>query len=157
MANVRNTSSSIILLAAFGAAAALSACGSAMETAMVPDGVTIGGSQSINCDAKLMPAFKPYHAVLKQQCNACHIGGGSGNGAFADANFTNAFNVFKLKTESKVYSYAIDANHKAPFSGPDNIPFLAQPKQTWNTAMVAYNDCMSAGTNPGGGGTGLHL
>lgn len=152
MAKSKSNALAITAAAILSFAAILSGCGSAMESgAGVGGSGSLGGSQSVNCDTKLIPAFNPYYTVLKQQCNACHVQGGPGNGAFADANLTNAFNIFKQKTESKVYTYAIDANHKAPFSGPENIPLLDQPKQIWNTAMVAYNDCMGT---PGGGGGG---
>lgn len=156
MGKLKISASLILLLAT--SAMGLTACGGGYETfgneALSSSGTGTGTGGSSNCDAKLMTAYKSYHAVLKQQCAACHISGGSGNGAFADSNLSTAYNVFKLKTEAKVYAYAIDPSHKAPFSGTDNIALLDAPKQTWNAAMTVYNDCMSAGSNPGTGGGG---
>jgi mono/diheme cytochrome c family protein len=112
---------------------------------------------SSKCDIDLLETgFKPYHAALRTQCASCHISGGIGNGPFADININNAFRTFKLKTETKIYTYATDPNHKPPNTGTANIALLDPVRQSWNNALAIYNECMSAAPPPppppGGGG-----
>lgn len=108
------------------------------------------------CDGPLLEAFRPYHQVLTQKCNSCHVSGGQGNGRFADGNEIIAYNTFKLKGENLVYQFATSASHRAPYSGPDNVALLTTPRASWNGALPAYQTCLaslgSGGGDVGGGG-----
>jgi hypothetical protein len=110
-------------------------CGSEFRT----NGQDILAS-SLSC-APTMGLFKStFYPFVAQNCVSCHTSSGPGKGAFASADASVAFNAFILmdKTNSgaKIASYATNAGHASPYTGPQNNAAVTPILTTWNAATT---------------------
>ncbi len=102
-------------------------------------------SASSVCASNLEADFaSSYHSFLKTNCSSCHTGAGPGNGAFANANLTTAFNAFLLAGNSKIDMYAQNPSHASGKTGPQNSAAIMAASASWT---VSVNACKDAGAN----------
>lgn len=102
-------------------------------------------SESSVCASNLEAAFaSSYYPFLKTNCSSCHRGAGPGNGAFANANLTTAFNAFLLAGNSKIDVYAQNPSHASGKTGTQNAGAIMTASSAW---LAGVNACKDAATN----------
>ena len=113
----------------------------------------------LKCNAILEDEFqKGYYPFVKENCAACHVVGGAGNGAFADSLANIAFEAFNLRGATLVHDRAVDPNHQPSFTGPQHESTLAPMETAWAEAEARKKTCEDAvlTDNNGGGGDGVN-
>ena len=97
------------------------------------------------CATALEAGFaKSYQPFLVTNCASCHSSGGIGKGAFADPNVTLALEDFQLRGSRLIYDRAIDANHQAPFTGPQLQAEADRVEAQWQSASANWISCEEA-------------
>jgi mono/diheme cytochrome c family protein len=117
-------------------------------------------SQLLACYKILEDEFqKGYAPFLQRNCAGCHSKGGTGNGAFADANATVAWDAFRLRAYDLIDERALDPTHQAGVTGPQHEAELAPIRTAYQAAVERELACEAQiGENSGGGGgPGLEL
>lgn len=102
-------------------------------------GLPIGESthkvSSEGCAIDLLPSFASGHHAFfqKQKCNTCHIPGGIGSGAFAQADLASAFAAFKIRGPAKIRAKL--RNGHQSFNFTDIEPDLALAEKIYQDGI----------------------
>ncbi len=96
------------------------------------------------CNLVLKDEFSNgYHSFLQENCNGCHVGNGTGNGAFGDADLNLAFDAFNVRGFELVESRALDAKHQPPYTGPQHQAAINTLDEGWITAKAQADLCIA--------------
>lgn len=79
---------------------------------------------------------RTWYPFVKTNCATCHVAGGEGNGAFADANLTESYRIFNLKGFSLIGRYATDPGHKPPYTGTQHTAEVNTLSKKWADAEI---------------------
>ena len=131
------------------------------------DGSTdnLGGNFGLGagvCGNLLKTEFeRGWQPFLVENCASCHVQGGGGKGSFGEGNLTVAFEAFSAATAIKVGDFAVNPNHKPPYSGEHHQAAVDGFKEGWDLAEIQFNDCLAqqndGGGDGGGGGGGTFI
>ena len=88
-----------------------------------------------SCEAGTQPLFQStFYPFTTQNCVSCHTAAGPGLGAFADPNISYAYSAFTLLSAATIASYATNAGHAPPHTGPQNNAAMNPIMSTWKTS-----------------------
>ena len=82
-----------------------------------------------------------YSPVLQNKCATCHIPGGVGKGAFASPGLALAFEAFSLVGYKRVSQFAVDPNHRPPYSGAQNAAEINEAEKAWELGVQELASC----------------
>lgn len=95
------------------------------------------------CNLVLKDEFSNgYHLFLETNCQGCHVSGGVGNGAFADANLDIAFDSFNVRGYQLVEQRALDPNHQPPYTGSQHQTTIDDLDTSWLVAKQKADTCI---------------
>ena len=104
------------------------------------------------CDEALFNQYKtdvyPFFRAASR-CVSCHIEGGPGLGVFASEDTSASFAAFSAAGLSKVSYMATNAQHKPPYTGPQNKAAMDELSVKWNQYTKEHLDCVSRSENGG--------
>lgn len=101
------------------------------------------------CESALSATFESsFKPILTHNCQACHVPGGAGKGAFASDDTAIAFQDFVFATADKVSTNALNPSHAPGISGPGLQDSITTAKSQWDQAVEA---CKSGGSVGGSG------
>jgi len=99
-----------------------------------------------SCEAGTQALFEStFYPFTTQNCVACHTSAGPGQGDFADPDVASAYQAFVLLGATTVASYATNAGHAPPHTGPQNNAAMTPILSTWQTTT----NCSSTGQSSG--------
>jgi hypothetical protein len=87
-----------------------------------------------------------YYPILRNQCAGCHVQDPiiqQGKGIFASPQLPIAYEAFSLAGQANIARYAVDGNHKPPFTGAINAAAINQATATWNLGVKEIANCQN--------------
>lgn len=82
-----------------------------------------------------------FHPFLSKNCVACHKVGGIGKGNHGDPDIEKSYAAFNAVGVELISAYAINSAHKAPYTGPVNVPAISTLKPVWVAAVQNARSC----------------
>ena len=120
------------------------------KSPLVYDEVQLASINSM-CAKNLFLTFQTgFHPYLRKYCGSCHVQGGSGNGAFAEADAASSFSVFLGKVNGLGLAgiqTKLSGGHSGVYANNANAASeFATLKQEFEPEMLAYQTCQGQAT-----------